>query len=330
MEVWGTPVIAEVEEIVDLVRTEIRTQGIDLLKDMKKTHNNIMVTCIAHGDGNERKPSLGISTVDVVRNGRTFKAGTCNCFTCGYTADIAEFISNAFGHNDKGMFGYKWITQNFVNLSIEKRKPIELNMSRDESDIFDIEPSISEVELAKYRYTHPYMYERKLTDKVIEYFDIGFDKDKQALTFPVLDKYGDCVLIQRRSVNSKQFINDEGGNKGNHIFGLHQVYKNISWIKELYICESPIDALTCWTYRVPAVALMGANITEAQVKLLRELPVRKFISALDNDKAGSEGHEKLKRLLGDIKLIFRLKFPEDVKDVNAMNAEQFSNREIYL
>lgn len=327
MEIWGTPIIAEVEEIVDLARTEIRTQNIDLLKDMKPTHNNIMVTCIAHGDGTERKPSLGISTADVQRNGKTYKAGTCNCFTCGYTVDLPEFISNLFGHNDKGMFGYKWITQNFVNLSLEKRKPIQLNMSREIDDldlIFD--ETILEEELEKYRFTHPYMYDRKLTDKVIEYFDIGYDKEKDALTFPIFDKYGDVKLIQRRSVQGKQFINDEGANKGNYIFGLYQVYKNISWIKELYICESPIDALTCWTYRVPAVAIMGSRITETQVKLLRELPIRKFISALDNDKAGQEGTEKMKKHLADLKVIYRLKFPTDVKDINAMSEEQFIER----
>jgi DNA primase len=331
MEIWGTPIIAEVEEIVDLLRVEIRSQGVDLLKDMKPTHNNIMLTCIAHGDGTEKKPSLGVTTIDVFRNGKTYKAGTCNCFTCGYTVDLPEFISNVFGHNDKGMFGYKWLTQNFVNLSIEKRKPLELNMSRDidEADLL-FDETILEDELAKYRFTHPYMYERKLTDKVIEYFDVGFDTEKNALTFPVFDSEGDVKLIQRRSVASKQFINDEGANKGNYIYGLYQVIKNLSWIKELYICESPIDALTCWSHRVPAVALMGASITATQVKLLRDLPVRKLISALDNDKAGQEGSEKLVKYLGDVKVIFRLQFPEDVKDVNAMTEEQFQNRSSVL
>lgn len=332
MEVWGTPVIADVEDIIDLLRTEIRIQEIDLLKHMKPTFQNVMVTCIAHGDGTEKKPSLGISTVDVFRNGKTYKAGTCNCFTCGYTADLAEFISNAFGYQDKGMFGYKWITTNFVNLSVEKRRPLKLDMSRDiETESKD--EFISEETLQKFRVIHPYMYERKLSDKVISYFDVGYDEETDALTFPVKDLSGNVPLIQRRSVSFKQFQNDEGAYRGNYVYGLYEVIKNISWIKEVIVCESPIDALTCWVHKVPAVAIFGSSITATQISLLRHLTIRKFISGFDNDKAGDEGSEKLKKHLGDIKIIHRLQFPEElndcgeyVNDINAMTENQFLSR----
>lgn len=329
MEVWGTPVLAEVEEIVDLARTELRMKGLDVLRDMKPMHNNIMVTCIAHGDGTEKKPSLGISTADVIRNKRRYPAGTCNCFTCGYTVDLPEFISNLYGHNDKGMFGYKWITENFVNLSIDKRKPLQLNMSREKSDE-EIIKIIDEEVLKMYRFTHPYMFERKLNQKVIDYFDIGLDESAYAITFPVHDLYGNVRLIQRRSIVGKQFQNDEGAHRGEFVYGLYQVYKNLSWIKELYICESPIDALTCWVHRVPAVAIFGSRITATQVKLLRMLPVRRLISALDNDEAGNEGSEKLKKELGDTKMIWRLQYPEGKKDVNAMSEEQFLQRQVTI
>lgn len=325
MEVWGTPVIAEVEDIIDLLRTEIRVNGTDLLKHMKPTFQNVMVTCIAHGDGTEKKPSLGISTVEVYRNGKKYPAGTCNCFTCGYTADLAEFISNAFGHYDKGMFGYKWITTNFVNLAVEKRKSIQLNMSRT-IETLPTDEIITDEQLQKYRVIHPYMYERKLNDKVISYFDVGYDEETDSLTFPVKDLNGNVSLIQRRTVSFKQFQNDEGANRGNYIYGLYEVIKNISWIKELIICESPIDALTCWVHRVPAVAIFGSSITATQVNLLRNLSIRKFISGFDNDIAGDQGSEKLKSKLGDIKIISRLEFPEDVNDINAMSQYQFLSR----
>lgn len=328
VEVWGIPIMADVEDIIENLRNELHAEGIPLLKDKKLTANNVMVTCIAHGDGQEKKPSLGISTVDVKRGNRIIPAGTCNCFTCGYVADLATFISDCQGKNDKGMMGYKWLTQNFVNLSVEKRKPIELSFG--EEDLADmLEEVIGEETLEKFRFTHSYMYERRLTDKVIDYFDIGYDAEKQALTFPVSDKWGDVKLIQRRSVNSKQFINDEGGNKGNHVFGLYQVYQNISWIKEIYVTESPIDALTLWAVRKPAVALMGARITERQAELLRELPIRKIISALDNDKAGNEGHVKLSRMLTN-KVLYRYEFPFDKKDINELPQEWLEAEHYHL
>lgn len=329
MEVWGTPVLATIEEIINLARTEVRLQGLDLLRDVKPTNNNLMVTCIAHAGGTERHPSLGISMVDVVRGGKKYAAGTCNCFTCGYTVDLAEFISNLFGHEDKGMFGYKWITQNFVNLVIEKRQPLNLDMSRDKKAQAPQVTYVSDAELASYRFTHPYMYERKLTDYVIQYFDIGLCERTYSITFPLHDLNGRVVQIQRRSIEGKQFFNDAGALKGNYVYGLYHVYLNLSWITELYICESPIDALTCWVYGVPAVALMNAHATEQQLKLLEAVPIRKFVSALDNDEAGQAGTERLKKRL-TTKMLYRLGFPDDVKDVNAMSYEEFLERHVAI
>lgn len=329
MEIWGTPILASIDEIIDLARTQVRSTGVDLLRDVKPTHNNIMVTCIHHGNGTERHPSLGISKVDVVRSGKKYPAGTVNCFTCGYTGDLAEFISNLFGHLDKGMFGYKWITQNFVNLVVELRQPIQLDMSRDKKKVIVEEPEISQEELASYRLFHPYMYERKLTDQVIEYFDVGMCERTYSLTFPVYDTQGKARLVQRRSIEGKQFLNDEGAHKGDYVYGLYQVYLNLSWITELYICESPIDALTCWTYGVAAVALMNAHATERQLELLRAVPVRKIVSALDADDAGQAGSERLKKHLTN-KMVWRLAFPDDVKDVNAMTPEEFNERYVII
>lgn len=329
MDVWGTPLLADVEEIVTAIQHELRAQGSELLETIKPTYNNIMVTCIAHGDGIERNPSLGISLKDKRDyRGEKIPAGTCHCFTCGYKADLPTFVSNAFGYNDKGMYGYKWIMKNFVSIAIDERPKIQLDMGRDKRTAETTETGqIDEEQLEEYRYTHPYMYRRKLTDKVIEYFDLGYDAEKGAITFPVHDVDGKVKLIQRRSVYGKMFINDEGGSKGNYLYGLHQVYKNLSWINEIYITESPVDALTLWTYRIPAVALMGARATAQQVELLQKLPVRKMVIALDNDSAGHKGADFLKDHLKTNKLLYRLQFPENVKDINDMTEKQINNRQ---
>lgn len=330
MEIWNTPILAEIEDVVKFLKDELTVEGIDLLKHIKPSGNNLMITCIDHAEGNERKPSCGISLTEVFRGGKTYPVGMVHCFTCGYTAEFPEFISNCFGHNDKGMFGFKWLTSNFVNLAIEKRKPIELNMSRGLFKQKEEIEFISEDELASYRYTHPYMYERRLNDIVINYFDIGFDAATNALTFPVCDKNGNVLFIQRRSVNGKQFINDVTLLKGQSLFGLHKVYENMKRIKELIICESPIDALTCWVHKRPAVATMQAIPTTQQIKLLEELPIRKYISGLDNDDAGREGEERLKDTLGKTKLLFDIKFPLGLKDINEFPSEHIDKLNLKL
>jgi DNA primase len=330
--VWEKPILASVHDILQQLRTEIRAEGVDLLRDIKPTNKNIMITCPFHRDGKERRPSCGVSTVETKDGNRVHPAGTVHCFTCGYTSDLPEFVSNVLGYNDRGLTGYKWITSRFASVTVEQRRPLKLDMSRDKKKKEDIQ-YVSEEELEKYRYFHPYMYERKLTDKVIEYFDVGYDEETDSLTFPVHDLTGRVLFIQRRSVGKKSFLNESIAEKGKVVYGLYHVYKNLSWIKEVYITESIIDALTWWTKRIPAVALMGAIPTIHQLKLLEKAPVRKYIVALDNpliDEAGRNGATKVADYLGRTKLINYLKYPEGVKDTNEMTDEQLEHREISI
>lgn len=335
LTIWEKPVLATVQDIVTQLRMEVKASGIDLLRDMKPTHRNIMVTCPFHKNGQEKKPSFGITTVDTKEGKRVYPAGTCHCFTCGFTSELPEFISQLFGHNDGGQFGYKWITSRYSSVTVDAREPLKLNMTRNKGNTsgdIDLDSIfVSEEELASYRFFHPYMYYRKLTDKVIDYFDIGYDQKTESLTFPVHDLKGIVRFIQRRSVGKKGFLNESVPWKGKTVYGLYHVYKNLSWAKEVIICESPIDALTCWTYRVPAVATMGALPTVDQLNLLIKLPIRKYIVGVDNpliDSAGREGAIRLSKELGKHKVIQYLKFPDEVKDINAMSEEQFRNREV--
>lgn len=322
MEIWGTPILADVREIIYELRAQLAAEGIDLFRQIKPSGINLMCSCVEHAGGQESNPSMGITLQDVKRGSETIPAGTAHCFTCGFTADLPHLVSYCFGYNDRGYKGYKWVCENFVNLSIETRKSLNLELTRNKSkkSTKNVEV-IDEHTLSLYRYTHPYMFQRKLTDKVITYFDVGYDKATQSLTFPVHDISGQVLFIQRRAVNGKQFRNETDIPKV--VYGLHHVYRNLSWIKEVWITESIIDALTCWTYRIPAVSIMGARATEGQIKLLKEMPVRKIILALDNDKAGHEGARKLLAALNRDKLIFKAVLPENRKDLNELTDSEF-------
>ena len=64
--------------IIEALQAEIHAKGINKLNSVKKSHDNIMVSCPnpAHKGGAERKPSCGILTVDKGKD----KAGTAHCF----------------------------------------------------------------------------------------------------------------------------------------------------------------------------------------------------------------------------------------------------------
>ena len=197
IKINGIPILESEMSVLLTLKNELAVRGINRFDIFKESGNNIMTNCPFHSGGHERKPSFGIS-----------KDGKCNCFACGYHGDISDMISKLFGYNDDGgKYGQQWLTSNFITLSVENRKKIQLNLDRNQSNnILESDLSyVSEEELNSYRYIHPYMYKRKLNDDIIEEFDVGYDKNTDCITFPVWDENGNCVFIARRSVKTKYF-----------------------------------------------------------------------------------------------------------------------------
>ena len=172
---------------------------------------------------------------------------------------------------------------------------------------------ISEAELDSYRYTHPYMYKRHLTDEIIQKFDIGYDRERQCLTFPIKDLYGNVVFVARRSVNSKFFILPEDKEKP-----IYLAYMFTSGqYKKAVICESFLNALTCWKFGIPAMALIGTG-SYKQIEILQRLPVRHYVLALDPDEAGARGIARIKNNLRG-KFLSTYIMPDTHSDLNDLD-----------
>lgn len=321
------PILADELQVLNELKVQLELNGILRFAEFKVGPRNIQFNCPIHNDGQERKPSCGISIV----NKEEVPAGTVHCFTCGYTATLEQMISDCFGKDDDGAFGKEWLIKNFLTISIENRKDIILDLERGNNR--NITKYVSEEELDSYRYYHPYMYKRRLTNEVIEQFDVGYDdhfelKDKfgkvksvlRCLTFPVRDVNGNTLFIARRSVDIKFFHYPEGVDKP--IYGLYELPKDAN---EIIVCESVLNTLTCYTYGKPSVALLGLG-TEYQYDQLRKLPCRKIITALDPDGAGYRATERLKKALKGNKLVTSYVLPEG-KDVNDLEKEEFENLE---
>ena len=87
-------------------------------KGYRDIGSDIMVQCPYHGNGQERKPSMGIRKSD----------GICHCFACNQTHTLPELISFCFGHDDVlGKDGWSWLIKNFATVQVEERKDIELD-----------------------------------------------------------------------------------------------------------------------------------------------------------------------------------------------------------
>ena len=344
---------AELIDILQELIHQLRLNHIDLIQKYKDGPDHIQICCPYHNGGMERRPSAGLRKSD----------GIFHCFACGEVHSLQEVISYCFGYTDDivGKFGWQWLLKNFATVQVEERKDVELDFRRvgvrigNECDnvrqysqesksnkyiIGNFNGYVSEEELDKYRYIHPYMYKRGLTDEIIEMFDIGYDSATESITFPVRDVAGNCLFIARRSVKTKWFNYPEGVEKP--LYGLYELFKDsstglknskthslgstYSFPREVIVCESMLDALSFWTVGKYAVALNGLG-NELQFKQLRELPCRKIILATDMDERGLAARKRIRQNIGNRKIITEYYFPTGRKDANECTEKELLNLE---
>lgn len=311
----------ELMDILIELKSELNSNGIELISKIKDGPTDIQICCPYHNNGQERRPSAGIRKED----------GIFHCFACNEVHSLPEVISHCFGYTDDivGKFGWQWLLKNFATVQVEERKSIDLDFDRSVR-IFSVGNSnyVTEEELDKYRYIHPYMYKRGLTDEVIEIFDLGYDASTESITFPVKDVSGNVLFVARRSVKTKWFNYPEGVEKP--LYGLYEYYKGVlhrqqeTW-QDVIVCESMLDALSFWTVGKYAVALNGLG-NELQFKQLRELPCRKIILATDNDAPGLKARKRIRQNVTN-KIITEYLFPKGRKDANECTKEELKNLE---
>ena len=90
---------------------------------------------------------------------------------------------------------------------------------------------------------------------------------------------------------------------------------------EVVVCESQINTLTCWTWGIPAIGLIGTGSGE-QYKILKHSGIRNYHLALDGDLAGEQGTRRfIKNMPKDV-MIDVIPIPQG-KDVNDLSKDEF-------
>lgn len=259
---------------------------------------------------------------------------TRNCFSCGWAKPLPDTISKILKDRKiSSQSGLDWLKENIPGFEADTGDFDYLIPRNGVSEFykkfgFDYQnfkiiqefkqPLVSEEELASYRLTVPYMYERGLTDEIIVKYDIGFDanfippgrkKPVPCVTFPVKNLKGETLFLCRRSIQGKLFHYPQGVEKS--VYGIYELPDNP---RSVIICESCFNALTCVKYGYNAVALLGTG-TSYEIKQLRMLGVKEFVICTDGDEAGQKAANKLKKALSDIAIVWTVHMPPD-KDVN--------------
>ena len=326
IKLQDTIIQSDTQSVLDMLKFDLAQHGVDRFHIFRNNGDNIQTNCPFHKNGQERKPSFGV-------NGEIDK---CHCFSCGWSGTIEEMISELYGYQDEGKFGKRWLIKRFNTVEIETRPNImegfngrniknDILGSRSSFNICDkisnnSDTFISDEELDKYRYIHPYMYERGLTDEIIERFDIGYDDERDEITFPVRDIEGRCVFVAGRSVERKFFRLPKGIDKPIYCSDKFRV----GTYRTAYITESFLNCLTCWKYNKPAMAMIGTG-NQKQYEILNKLPVREYILAFDPDEAGRKATERFRKNVHG-KIIKELVYTDN-RDINDLQ-EEFLNCKI--
>lgn len=297
------------EPIINILKTARSEANNGKLKDIVDKHNgNLLISCPCHKNGLERKASCTVA----LATDTDLEPGFAHCFTCGYNAPLTQIITDVFDADDIS-FGEEWLVERFGTTLVSTVELLpEITLERKVKEQKFLDESV----LLDYDYYHDYMWYRKLSKEVVDMFRIGYDKTRQAITFPVYDEKHRLVMITARSVNTKMFFIPSDVEKP--VYLLHHLLENN--IKTAYVCESQINCLYLWSLGYPSICLFGTGSAH-QYEVLRKSGIRNFILAFDGDEAGRKGAYRFRKNMPNDCFITDVLLPAG-KDINDLSPEE--------
>lgn len=140
-----------------------------------------------------------------------------------------------------------------------------------------------------------WFYNRGIEDEDVTKWRLGVSSqkwNKQNIlvpTYSIMDEYGRTVSFSMRMGKSDMKYKNGSTSpifkKGNIIYGLNFIKRELRKHKAIVIVEGYNDAIILQKYGVPAGAIMSTSITEGQVQLIKKY-VDNAILFLDGDEAG--------------------------------------------
>jgi hypothetical protein len=133
---------------------------------------------------------------------------------------------------------------------------------------------------------------KRLVRRAIDAYQVRWQPDTRVWVLPLrAPDSGELLGAQLRKVGSV-LTQPAGLPKSTTLFGYQQVYDQDYAV----LVESPLDAVRLFGLGIPAIASLGAWVSNDQVALMARAFAAVYI-ALDNDKAGRDGAEKCTAML---------------------------------
>lgn len=295
----------------------------------KRSGKNIIARCPFHDD---RRPSFSMN----IQNGMWL------CFSCGLKGDLKYFLK------------LSGVAPSIANSMLEpiqheletyRRREAAERRTKFQKDPFVGEVILPESLLGVYYYKPLAMVKAGFKADILKEYEIGYDRNKERIIFPIRDVYGNLVGVSGRTTKSSYksrykvyrggFV-DKDGNVVSGDFGKNfdDEFPNFKLKSHKYLWNAhnvypfiEMDTLGClpvivtegfkaclWVIQngfKTTVATMGVSISEDQFNVLIRMAGNPIILFFDNDEAGrkatSREGKKLSKLVNDL---YVAKYPD--------------------
>jgi DNA primase len=244
--------------------------------------------------------------------------GTFFCFSCRKIADLVEFVMHTSGRTY--FESVRFIKSKEQEQDLERQISQQL-VHKPEFTLFDelvlkrLHNNLLSFERAK-----EYLKYRKINSHSWSKFSLGYSEKQDMVTIPVHSPDNLPIGFVGRSIEGKEFKNTPGLPKSKTLFNLNRVKTS----SRVYVVESSFDAIRLDQVGFPAVATLGATISNAQVDLLQKY-FNDIIVIADNDVAGSNMKDRLIERLGSRVSVIELQ--KQYKDIGDMDDEAIKELE---
>ena len=244
--------------------------------------------------------------------------GIFYCFSCQHIVDLIGLVMHT---TSRTYFeSARYIKGKEENIDLEKQINQQLFVKPDYTQFDEILIKRLNAQALETPRAVNYFYGRRITEISMKKFHLGYSDKQDMVTVPVHSPDGMCVGFVGRSIEGKEFKNTPGLPKAKLLFNLHRT-KNSD---KVYIVESSFDAIRLDQVGLPAVATLGANISNTQVELLKKY-FNNIIVIADNDEAGNNMKTRLIEKLGSRISIVNL--DSKYKDIGDMDDDAIKNLE---
>lgn len=236
--------------------------------------------------------------------------GTFFCFSCHHVANLVEFVMHMSGRTY------------FEAIRYIKGKETEQDLERDINQKLIVKPDFVPYDelilkrlnnnLSSSDRAKDYFKYRKIEPSSWSKFSLGYSEKQDMVTVPVHSPDGIPVGFVGRSIEGKEFKNTPGLPKAKTLFNLNRV----KTADKVYVVESSFDAIRLDQVGFPAVATLGANVSNIQIELLQKY-FNNIIVIADNDEAGGNMKTKIIEKLGSRVSVIQLN--KQYKDIGDMD-----------